>query len=309
MDNRVETLHIIPVDRDLRELTERGTPDFPVAMYDTAFSDYLTGKVPWHWHGETELIYLLKGEVDLRYGSQTATIRAGSGAFINANILHSMARSKANVPCRLLSIVFSPSLITGLPQGVCEQKFILPLQNCKKLPGMVFQPEVHWQAEVLDGFQTAFQAYKRHTFGYELMVIEELTGIWRRMVVQNRGLLHITKPRQDDDRIKQMLIYIQQNYEKRLTLSDIAASANISPRACTRCFQEKMHITPFAYLNALRVRVAAEKLRHTELSVGEIAEAVGFDGDSYFAKVFKSAIGCSPREYRNRSLLSPAQGG
>ncbi len=300
MDNTIEQLHVIPVDKDLMELTARGTPDFPVGMYDNTFSDFLTGDVPWHWHGEVEFIYMLDGEIYLRYGEQTAIIEAGSGAFINANTLHSMLCVDAKAHCRMISIAFSPSLIAGLPHGLCEQKFVVPLENCKNLPCVKFEPGIHWQAEVLKAFQTSFQAYKSHDFACELIVIEQLTGIWRRIVTQNRALLQIPNPRAGDERIKQMLVFIQKNFANRITLKDIACSAHISERACTRCFQEKLHITPFAYLNALRVRVAAEKLRNSQMTIGEIAASVGFEGDSYFSKVFRIAIGCSPREYRNR---------
>lgn len=300
MDNVDFKLNVVPVDVDLKELTERGTPDYPVAIYENNFADFLTGRVPWHWHEETELLYVESGQMLLRYGEETATLNPGDGAFINASVLHAMVRPAGVKDCRLLSIVFSPRLIAGLPQGHLELKFIQPLENCRKLPGLIFRPDIPWQAEVLDAFLAAFGAYKSRAFGHELLLIEQLTGIWRRMVTENRKVLHIHRKSEADNRIKQMLVFIQRHYAERLTLLDIASAANVSERACTRVFMEKMHLTPITYLNALRVRVAAEKLRHTDLPVGEIGAAVGFEGDSYFCKVFKASLGCSPREYRNR---------
>jgi AraC-like DNA-binding protein len=298
MDNLVSQLNVIPLDHDLRELTARGTPDFPVAIYDNSFSDFLTGRVPWHWHEDTELICLTGGEMLLRFSQQTCTLHEGEGAFINAGVMHAMAKAPGVKDCRLHSVVFSPSLIAGLPQGLCEQKFILPLISSKKLTALILRPQEPWQNEALTAFETAFSACKSRSFGHELLLVESLTGIWRRIVTENRKLLHIGRRKESDDRIKKMLVFIQQHYAEHLTLPLIAASANVFPRVCTRCFSEKMHTTPFTYLNALRVRVAAEKLRHTDLPVSEISAQAGFEGDSYFSKVFKASLGCSPREYR-----------
>ena len=300
MANNVQQLHVIPIDRDMKELTARGTPDFPVAMYDNDYAEFLTGRVPWHWHPETELIYVVSGEISLRYGERSAVLSAGEGAFIRSNTLHSMVRTVPGSRCKQLSVVFSPSLIAGLPQGVCEQKFIHTLVNCHSLPAVPLRPDVLWQADALRAILAAFEAYRAHEYGYELAVVEQLTGVWRRIVQENRAALDSVQGDADDGRIKTMLIFLQQNYMRRLTLEQIAASANISPRACTRCFRERMHTTPFTYLNALRIRVAAEKLRHTELPVGEIGTSVGFEGESYFSKVFKSALGCTPRAYRRQ---------
>lgn len=298
MDNNVEQLHVIPVDSALMELTRRGTPDFPVAMYAHTFSEFLTGRVPWHWHEEIELIRMREGALLLRVGEQSVTVHAGEGAFINANTLHAMTPVGDAHTCKMDSVVFSPTLIAGMAHGVCERKYIVPLADCKRLPCVALRPDAPWQAEALAAFQSAFQAYARRTFGFELLVMEQLTGLWRRIAVENRSLLAQAHTDAGDERIKTMLVFLQKHYAEPVTLDAIAASAHISPRACTRCFREKLRTTPFACLNTIRVRAAAEQLRTSDLPVGEIASAVGFEGASYFAKVFREATGCSPRAFR-----------
>ena len=295
----IEQLHVIPVGSDLMELTRRGTPDFPVAMYDNAFSAFLTGRVPWHWHEEAELLYVTQGRLTLQYGEQTASLGPGEGAFINVNTLHAMTPEAEQAPCEMRTIVFSPALVEGMPHGVCRQKFGAPLASCKCLPCVILREDGDWRTEVLDAFHKAFDAYGERAFGFELVVTEQLMGIWRRIVTQNRALLEQTRADAGDERIKSMLLFLQSHYAEPLTLSQIADAAHISERACTRCFREKLNTTPFAFLNTIRVRAAAEQLRATDLPVGEIAAQVGFDGASYFAKVFREATGCSPRAFRS----------
>ena len=57
-------------------------------------------------------------------------------------------------------------------------------------------------------------------------------------------------------------------------------------------------MSPMAYIHAFRIEKAGILLRNTESSIAEIAESVGFDDFSYFAKVFKQHTGVTPREYR-----------
>ena len=53
------------------------------------------------------------------------------------------------------------------------------------------------------------------------------------------------------------------------------------------------------YVNRKRMSVAMMMLKHTEMTVSEIARAVGFESDNYFYKVFKERQGLTPNEYRN----------
>ena len=56
--------------------------------------------------------------------------------------------------------------------------------------------------------------------------------------------------------------------------------------------------TPMEHLNLYRIETAGELLLSTDRPVGEIAGLCGFDDASYFAKLFRRHMGCSPRRYR-----------
>ena len=102
----------------------------------------------------------------------------------------------------------------------------------------------------------------------------------------------------DIERIKRMLHYLQEHYTEKITLTDIALSANISERECTRCFQRCIDTSPINYLNTYRVRMAARMLTQTNESILTISENCGFSTSSYFGKVFHRLMGCTPTEYR-----------
>ena len=105
----------------------------------------------------------------------------------------------------------------------------------------------------------------------------------------------------DELRIKQMIQYIEEHYGDKVLLEDIASAAGVSGRECSRCFSRTVKMSPIDYLNRYCVRMAAGRIVETGDPIGLIAEECGFTSDSYFGKMFKSIMGCSPRDYwKNR---------
>ena len=98
--------------------------------------------------------------------------------------------------------------------------------------------------------------------------------------------------------ISKMTDFIKSSYTEDISVGDIAKSANISRRECFRKFSESMGITPFDYLDSVRIKAASLLLMETDKTVTEICYETGFSSGSYFSTKFKKAMGCSPSEYR-----------
>jgi AraC-like DNA-binding protein len=95
-----------------------------------------------------------------------------------------------------------------------------------------------------------------------------------------------------------MLGYIHTHYAEPLTVSQIAAASAISESECYRCFRKVLDTSPIDYLLQYRIRAAAGLLASPDRSVSDICFATGFNSPSYFAKVFRQELQCSPRKYR-----------
>ena len=95
-----------------------------------------------------------------------------------------------------------------------------------------------------------------------------------------------------------MLTFIQANYDRQLTIEEIAAACAISTSECIRCFRSTIGTTPIAYLKSYRLQQAALKLQLSTDKISAIAESCGFQEMSYFAKSFREMYGCTPSEYR-----------
>lgn len=87
-------------------------------------------------------------------------------------------------------------------------------------------------------------------------------------------------------------------FDQPLTLDELARVACLSPNHFLRSFKLLFHQTPYQYLTHLRLEEAQRLLRHTELSVTEIGQAVGFESLGSFSWLFRQRFGLSPQAYR-----------
>ncbi len=95
-----------------------------------------------------------------------------------------------------------------------------------------------------------------------------------------------------------LLEYIHINYSSDISLDDLCELVHINRTSLNLKFKEQIGYTAMEYLLRHRIKIACDALSHTNLSLAEIAEAIGFKYDTYFIKQFSSKLGMSPTEYR-----------
>ncbi len=95
-----------------------------------------------------------------------------------------------------------------------------------------------------------------------------------------------------------ILLYIQENYTKTITLDDISRYTNVSKQHCMRLFKRYMNQTINEYILDMRMKYAAYLLLHTYMNISEVTDYLGFCSVSYFSRVFKSYHGVPPKMYK-----------
>lgn len=142
--------------------------------------------------------------------------------------------------------------------------------------------------------------------------IVELVNLYRKRPSQKilRGsalgyeiLVNITLEIQNQSRQKSRLTpvidYINNNFEKILSLQDMADIINVTPNHLCALFKSEMKMRPVEYINNIRINNAKHMLKEeNNLKICEIAKKCGFENDNYFREVFHRECGLSPREYR-----------
>ena len=111
---------------------------------------------------------------------------------------------------------------------------------------------------------------------------------------QNNSKLQITS------KIKK---YMDDHYSQQFTLAELAQEFHMHPVYMHRKFKKDVGMTPLQYLKQIRLSKAKAYLLTTDLSVDDISERCGFCNSSYFIKVFKGQMACTPYQFRNQSAL------
>ncbi|MGQ7888848.1 response regulator transcription factor [Paenibacillus sp. WC2504] len=96
----------------------------------------------------------------------------------------------------------------------------------------------------------------------------------------------------------QMVKYIDTHFQSRLYLKDLSAKFYINQVYCCQFFKKNLGKTFSEYVTELRIKKACELLKHTELSIEEVATKVGYFDYYYFNKVFKKQCGITPTKFR-----------
>lgn len=94
--------------------------------------------------------------------------------------------------------------------------------------------------------------------------------------------------------------YIRQNYDRKLSLDDIAQHVYLSRSYLSSLFREESGQTLFSYINQVRVEKSKLFLMDPAVSLAEAAARCGFEDQSYFTKVFRKMTGLSPKQYRDQ---------
>ena len=103
-----------------------------------------------------------------------------------------------------------------------------------------------------------------------------------------------------DRRLARALGRIHRDAAANLSLEALAQEAGMSRSAFALHFKATTGTAPIEYLARWRMVSAADLLRSADLSLGEIAERVGYDSEIAFGRAFKRAFKVSPSQYRRR---------
>jgi len=117
-------------------------------------------------------------------------------------------------------------------------------------------------------------------------------SIWEaRSVSDNEGCL-------SDYQLQKVLVYIQDHLEQDIALSDIASVVNLSQYHFCRLFKASTGLAPHQYLTQCRIDRAKQLLQTTQLTITDIAFAVGLNNHSSFTRLFRRFVGVTPKEFR-----------
>lgn len=276
------------------ELKQRGTDDFPIELYQID-RDQSRYEMAAHWHGELEIIRVLRGVLHVKLNNNTYTVRENGIVFVNPETVHQAMPEDCVYEC----IVFHPDCLPAPVQGAnyfieClkNHEYALLEHHAQPLPAL---------AAAVD---CLFGAMAQPSSGYKFKVVGALYQLFG--VLVDEHLYNATESAslaadKNVPKLKAVLAFIRSHYDSAITLHDMAGVAGMSSKYFCYFFKEMTAKTPVEYLTNYRIEKASRKLLHSDLSVTAVAYACGFNDLSYFIKTFKQIKGVTPAQYRKES--------
>lgn len=295
---------VVTVAENLEEIKDHGDFEYPVGTYLVSFDAMHMGFVRWHWHDEMEISLVMSGRAEFMINDESFVLSEGQAIFFNHNILHA-AHPVNNENCIYVTIVFQPFFLFGYGQTKLAATYLTPVSSNPELRYVLFDGNEDFHKNVVTLLQEVFSQNLHKPFGYEIRTRNALSSFWL-LLLEHLGTSDtshsVDKSAQltlDESRTKKAILFIQKHYSDTISLEDIAASIHVSKGECCRCFKRSMNLTPFEYLMKYRIFIAAGAIRENKLtSIADLASSVGFNSSSYFNKLFKKYLNCTPTEYR-----------
>lgn len=252
-----------------------------------------------HWHEDLQFIYVLDGMIEVKTLDNSVQVQRGEAVFINKNVVHCVTEIKS---CHYNSFLF-PAYFLEFYAGSPAKNLVDSVVDNERLSFVYFASAAEGSIEIAALLKQLSELEKNKTKFYVYEVMTRLSAVWLAMCKnitlpcgQKESTVHL--------RMQKILRFIEKYYGTDITLSDLAASANISKSECSRCFKISMNTTPYKYLMEYRLSKGARLLADTDEPVGNIAAAVGFRQISHFGKCFKEKTGYSPKAYREMEKSS-----
>ncbi len=250
-------------------------------------------------HEFFEMVYIKKGHAVFEISGKPAHIGPNDIIIIKPNQSHKFI-VKSQEGCEFIVLNFKF-------EGGSNSEFSeVPLEDflnfvSGKESGDFITLKVSQKNEIINIMNRILKERESNEIGSEflnqLLVMELFVFISRALKMEWESSIMNKSPK-----IKELIRisakFINNNYEREITISDIAKYVFLSSSYFTRAFKEEMGISPISYLLKVRVERAKELLADPNLKIGNIALTVGFSNQQRFNEIFKKHTGMTPLHYR-----------
>lgn len=280
----------LEVFSDLSERLNYNLPDFPLYVRKGTLIQFDRYSASCHWHSDLEFIVVLHGAMEYFINGQTVTIEKGNGIFVNSKRLHyGFSSNKTN--CSYIVTAIHPSLLgenAYASKVYFEEKFGSSTEDF-----LLINSETIWQKEILLMLNSIYNEMNEG-IPNPLRLLSQAASLCALI----GDHLHPDSSRFADYKswlaLGKMTNFIHRNYDKKITLNEIAYAGAICRSRCCELFSSYIDQTPNNYLNQYRIKKSCEMLKETDRSISEIALACGFLTPSYFSYAFRKEMGIVP---------------
>ncbi len=249
-------------------------------------------------HDHYEMVYVKKGNAVFNVAGTDVTMSPNDVLIIKPGQWHKfVVKSEVTFEFIVLSFKFESHGITSTETSISD--FIEFLNNDRS------RAFVHLKLSKKNDFVTVMNRIQREQDKQQIwgdflsyLLIMELFVLLSRTLrmeydqpfnnhsLKLKELLHIAKD------------YIDNNYDKELSLSDVSKCVYLSESYFAHTFKDEFNISPKSYLLKVRIEASKELLANTDMRVNDVALSVGFSSQQRYNDIFRKHTGMRPLKYR-----------
>lgn len=252
---------------------------------------------PYHCHDISELAFVLSGTGKYRIEGQIYEVREGDLLIFKPGVHHqALYVPEAEVPATEFFVGFCDVRLPGREPGDMP----LPgggyiLHTGGELRQRIFHICSSMEAESAVCWQGRYHMLKAYLTQLLLLILKEQSPMPR----TKKGCSFESMNRKYI--VEQIVSYFEDHYSEKISLDTIAENMYLSPFYISRIFKSETGDTPIRHLINIRLERARELLVQGEMSVQEVAAAVGYEDAYHFSKLFKKYYGKSPSQLRKEN--------
>lgn len=241
-----------------------------------------------HSHDFVEIVYVRQGRGLSLVGQKYVKVGKGDLFVIaDKNISHSVQPIESDEPLDMINILF-PFEYFDIDWTVFNPLKVVSMSENPEAERIIFR--------IFDEYRQKRNYYEKITYSLAMYL---LYFLMRQFYCPQGGRTGKNEQNfQIDGYIEKAVAFIHNNYDKCITVDDIAAECGLCKAYLQRIFKNNRNTTVKEYLIKYRIEQGCKLLLNTSYSVSVISEMVGFFSIKYFYLKFKEIVGVTPAAYR-----------
>ena len=257
-----------------------------------------------HRHLEIEIGYFKSGSGTYKTSTADYTIKAGDIFVFRSNEFHWISEINPDEPMEIMTIQFESKLLwSSYDMFYLPESLTLFTDNnisnfCNRLDRK--NPYLKEAESILLNIESELQnKYQEYHLMVKNCILAFFVLLIRHFDYKNKDKSNFIPYQASKESIKASMDYIQTHLGDDLTLSKIAAVANLSKHYYSTVFKKLNGVSPWEYILFKRIELAISYLCNSHFTILDIALKCGFKSTANFNKTFKKLTGKTPLEYKN----------
>jgi len=247
-----------------------------------------------HYHRECELMMALEGEADIILSNgKVSHLSEGNVAVIGPMEMHEMRSGENGV--LLITVQTSFAMLEYFLSHRISPFFVVDTD----ISQLMSKEEQQALRSICFDLALSYPGMPEDDAGKCFILQAKLINVLINLLPKaerNSDDNKMTKMRAKT--ISRILEYVDENFQHKLTLGELAEEENLSLSYLSHAFKDAMGISFQEYLKHKRFENASRLLQSSEMNLLDISIASGFSDVRYMMKAFSEIAGCSPAEYR-----------